>query len=237
MLTAILSVANADQNAAYSPSIYQSQYQTTISLLISALVKEYPSNPQVLDMLDPFIGFSITGVKNGYFNLPEDYRNILGAPYVFINANKNGECKEMPVITTQSQFKTAMLTASCKATPIEIVPESEFSVRTSSTYKYPTHEFPIGYFSGKKQIKMCPYDLSQVALLYVQNELILNAVYQMQPDDTYILLPNDPNYKDSQFGSNAFQPIFNAMMSLYSAYSRDTELRDWSRILHSEGIL
>ena len=59
ILQSVLSVANEEQSMFYSPRIFTSQYNVVSSLLKSSLVKEYPSNPMVLDQLDPFIKIQI----------------------------------------------------------------------------------------------------------------------------------------------------------------------------------
>jgi hypothetical protein len=237
LLNGLLGVALQEQNMQIPPFIFSSWINTITSLLISAGVKAYPSNPQVLDMLDPFINFAPLPCQNGFITLPSDYRNILGSPYVLINGNKEGQCADVKDINTQAQFQQAINKGSCNATPIEIVPQSEFANRTSSTYKYPDHEYPIGYFSGKKQIKVCPYDLSRVFLLYARNEAVVNMTYIPQPDDTYLIDPTNPAFQDSEWTSAAYEPIFKALTSLYSAYSRDPDLSNWSAFLIKENIL
>lgn len=237
LLNSLLGVALQEQNMQIPPFIFSTWINTITSLLISNLVKAYPSNPQVLDMLDPFIEFMAVPCKSGFVQLPGNYRNILGSPYVLINGNKEGQCMPSEDIQTFQQFQVAMNRGACLATPIEIVPQSEFANRTSSAYKYPDHEYPIGYFSGKKQIKICPYDLSRVYLLYVRNEVSVNMAYIPQPDDTYLLNTSDPVYQDTEWTSAAFEPIFKALTSLYSAYSRDQELFNWSAFLIEKGIL
>lgn len=233
MLQSVLSVANEDQSAVYPPSIFSQQFNVVTSLLISKLVRQYPGSPEVIDILEPFIKFSMQPVKKGVFNLPEDYRNILGSPYIFVNGAK--QCGEVPEITTAQQFLTAQLKGGCAAVPITIVSESEFSVRTSSTYKKPSHSNPIGYFAGQKTVKICPFDLTVVALLYVRQEGLYRFGYDINPDDTYSF--DASTTIESDWGNSAFQPIFSAMMALYSAYVRDNELRDWSLILSEKGIL
>jgi hypothetical protein len=237
LLNALLGVALQEQNMQIPPFIFSSWINTITPLLISALVKSYPSNPQVLDMLDPFVKFEPLPCKNGYITLPDDYRNIIGSPYILINGDKDGVCGKDEKIETQAQFQAAINRGRCLATPIDIIPESEFAVRTSSTYKYPDLEFPVGYFAGQRQIKICPYDLSRVFLLYARNEKTVNMTYIMQPDDTYLLDPSNIYFQDTEWTSAAFEPIFKALTSLYSAYSRDQELFNWTEFLIVKGIL
>jgi hypothetical protein len=237
MLQSILSVALQEQNMAYPPWIYQQHINIATSMLISALAKSYPNNPMVVDQLDPFVKFCMLPVTNGYVTLPGDYRNMLGSPYIFANPKQDGECGAAPQITTQQEMQVAQNKGQCKVNPLYIVDQAEFSERTKSTYNFPTHKNPIAYFSGKKQLKVCPYDLTRVAVLYVQNEKTYVYPYIVNPDDTYYFNSSDPALVESEWGSNAFEPLFNSLLALYSAYTRDQELGNWARILNSTGIL
>ncbi len=82
---------------------------------------------------------------------------------------------------------------------------------------------------------MAPYDIPKVDVMYVINEPTYVYGYIEQPDGTYIF--NPATSVQSDWGSNAFEPIYKGIMSLYAAYSRNTSLRDWSLILNKEGIL
>ena len=234
MLQAILSVANEEQSAIYPPTIFCSQFNTVTALLLNKLVKLYPADPLAIDMLSPFMMFAMQPVQNGIFSMPTNYRNILGAPYIF-----KKDCSEIPQITTYQQFLTAQLKGGCSAVPITIVSESEYAIRTSSTYKKPTHENPIGYFTmqinGQTSVKVCPYDLGTVAILYVRQELTYVYGYVNQPDDTYIF--NPATTIDSEWGSPSFQPIFNALLSLFAAYVKDNEMTNWAMLIQKEGLL
>lgn len=235
MLKAILSVANEEQSMFYSPRVYKDQYNVVTSLLISALVKAYLANPVVIDQLEPFVNIEIMPVVDGYVNLPEEYRDILGSPYIFGNPTKNGECNaEFEEPLTANNFKTQTLKGKCSLIPVTIYPESEFIYRTSSTYNYPTWEAPIGFFSGKKQIKVCPYDCTKVAIMYVKKEESYVYGYIVQPDDTFLFDPTTT--VESLWTSASFTPIFTALTALYSAYSKDQELGAWAQILKERGI-
>lgn len=234
MLKAVLSVSGEEQSSFYSPRVYQDQFNVVTSLLISALVKAYPSNPVVIDQLEPFVEMKLLPVKDGYVDLPEDYRDILGAPYIFVNQKSDGECGgDIEPLTAQA-FKVQNLKGTCRTRPVQILPESEFHYRTDSTYNYPTLDAPIGYFSGKKQIKICPYDLSKVAVMYVKKETTYIYGYLTQPDDTFLFDINTS--VESEWNSNAFTPIFTALCSLYAAYAKDQELTGWAALLNEKGI-
>ena len=123
----------------------------------------------------------------------------------------------------------------CKLNSVTIVPQSEFADLTASAYRYPTYSKPIGYFSGQKQIRICPYDLKKVAVLYVRDELLYNYGYITQPDDTYIFDPATST--ESEWGGNAFPYLFKGVLALYGAYSSDPTISSFSQILNSAGIL
>lgn len=236
MLPAVLSVGNEEQSMFYSPRVFTEHYNIVYSLLISNLVKAYPSNPMVIDQLEPFVEIKLIPVVNGYVDLPEDYRDILGSPYIFKNPKSNGECgnEDIEPLTAQS-FKIQNLKGGCQMRPVIIYPESEFIYRTDAEYDYPTWDAPIGFFSGKRQIKVCPYDISKVAVMYVRNEKKCNYGYIMQPDDTYLYDP--ATSEESELGSNCYEPVFNALCALYSVYSKDQEMSNWTQVLHERGIL
>jgi hypothetical protein len=240
MLQSVLSVALQEQNNVYPAFIFQSQFNVVTSLLISELAEVYPDNSAVLDMLNPFVKVKVLDVVGGFITLPDDYRNLLGSPYIFAR-NAVKECEKIPQITNANEFQTATLKGACQAYALSMVKQSEFASLTQSKYKAPDFENPIGYFSGvddkgNKQIKVCPFDLSKVALLYTRNEKKVVYTYIQQPDDTYIFDPDNPALQDSEWTSAAFKPIFNAMISLFSAYTRDDEMQDWAKVLKN-GIL
>jgi len=241
MLKAVLASANQDQNQVLPPSIYSSMRSSITSMLISALVKEYPSNPVVLDMLRPFVNVAYIPIVDGYITLPDDYRDILGSPSIVAAKNNTGECgcdkgeTEQPDITTEQQFKIAIQKSRCLTRPITIVPQSEFDYLTTSAYKPPTYIDPVGYMYGSNKIKVCPFDLTKVKLQYVRYEVPEVYGYITQPDDSFIF--DATTSVESEWTSAAFTPIYNAMNALYAAYSKDENLRDFSSILRQGGIL
>jgi len=236
MLNAILGVANEEKNLSYPPFIYQSQYNTVTSLLLSKLSDIYPSDSGVLDMLDPFVERKVIQPVGGYITLPDNFRNILGTPQIGVKGNGDGcqEC-EQEEIKTNKQFETLVLKAGCRKVPLLMVDQSEFAFRTTSTYKFPTYEKPIGYRSGKQQIKVCPYDIAAVEVMYVKKETLAVYGYTMQPDDTFVF--NEATSNEVGWQSSAFKPMFDMLLFLYTAFSRDNNLRDWTLLLNKEGLI
>jgi hypothetical protein len=228
MLQSVLAVGNTDQNQTYPPFIYQTQYNIVAGLLLSKLAEQYPAS---LDMLLPFIEDKKIAVTNGYIELPDNYRNMLGNPSINIKP-EGSDCDGIPI--TANAFKTANLKAACQSRPIDILDQTEWDYRTTSTYAYPTYFNPIGCFFGKK-LKVCPYDIAKVDVRYVRQEKEYVFGYLEQPDGTYIYDKNTSI--ESEFESAAFEPMFKAISSLYAAYTRDQLISNWAVILHEKGIL
>lgn len=225
VMQSVLSVGNSEQNAAYPPYIFDNHFNIVTSFLLDALSKTYPTN---VDMLLNFIQAKKIPVTNGYVQLPDEYRNLLGAPSITVKPDGK-DCSESIVIDTASEFKTANLKGGCKTYPITIVSKEEWDARTTSEYAYPTYENPIGLFTGEKRIKVCPYDLAVVEVTYVKKEKVYRYGYIMQPDDTFIFDQNGT--VQSEWGDAAFKPLFKGCMTLYSAYSRDNTIIEWSELL------
>lgn len=233
IVRSVLSVGNHEQNLHWPPYIITDQFNTVTSLLLSELVKLYPFSQDHHDMLEPFIKFKPIGVKDGFVNLEDDFRNLLGSPGV--NVRQDGkQCGEAIIIDTESEFKTATLKLKCETRPLMIVPKSEWDIRTTSEYKAPTYRDPIGMFIGSGKIQVCPYDIGTVYVLYARKEKLVEYGYIMQPDDTYLY--DLSTSEESEWNSAAFDPLFKSMLMLYSAYTRNKQLGGWANIL-KQGIL
>lgn len=235
LLTALLSTAPTDQNMVYPPSIFSAHVNFVTGLVLSALAKVYPSNQSVIDILDPFVKIALIPVNNGFVQLPDDYRNLLGSPMMFTNPQNTMECGGQIEPLTIENFRTGQLKAGCNLTPITIKDQAEFAHLTQSSYKKPTYNSPIAFFSGQKQLKICPYDCTKVAVLYIINEPIYNYAYILQPDDTFIF--DAANSVDTDWNGNAFELLMKGLVSLYAAYTNNKELSDWSQILNEKNII
>lgn len=236
LLTAILSVANQDQNMAIPPVIFSSMVNTVTSFAIDKCVDVYPDNPKILDIIDPFVKIEAIAPSEGIIKLPKDYRNILGAPSIIVKGDKTGECGDSGVpITTAQQFLTATLKGGCIRRPITIVAQSEFDYLTTSSYKKPTYWNPIAFNAGDGQLKVCPYDITKCYLIYVKQEKIYNFGYIMNPDDTYFLDP--VTTEDTEWKNAAFATLFKGLNHLYGIYSRDKEFSSWAVALSQISIV
>lgn len=231
VLKSVLSVGNAEQNFAYAPYVFDTHYNIVTSFILDRGVDMYP---RYVDILLPFIKSDKIPVTNGHVKLPDDYRTLLGAPSISVKPG-GGDCSDNNpvIIDTKSEFKTANLKAGCKTYPVEIVSKNEWDNRTTSSYGFPTYEQPIGMFVGK-EIKVCPYDLSRVELMYIKNEKKYRYGYITQPDDTYIY--DESTSVESEWEDEAFSMIFKGVLALYSAYSRDPNLQNYSQILNQAGL-
>lgn len=234
ILKEVLAAVNQEQSMFYPPSVYEQHRNVVESMLLSELAKDWPKDQQVVDMIEPFIETAVLPVKNGVVELPENYRNLLGGLTVFAKGDNSGECEpgEKP---TMAEFNAKVLASGCRLNPLVIVPQSEFAERSNSTYKRPTIEAPIGYWIGKRQVKVCPPEISKVGIMYTKKEKLLRYGYILQPDDTYIY--DASTSVDTGFDSAAHNPIFRAVFALYCAYAKDPELNNWSQVLNERGIL
>lgn len=234
MLKAVLAPANAEQNFAFAPYVYDSMYNTATALLIDKMVEIYPSNEQVLEILEPFVEVEKIPVTNGYVQMKPNFRNLLGNPS--INIKPDGcDCDDPNPIDTKSEMEEAQRKAQCRTRPVTIVPQSEWDYLTTSTYNYPTLDNPIGCWIGKNRLKVCPADIGKVGVMYVRQEKTYRYGYITQPDDTYIFDVNTS--VESEWLSSAFTYLFKALTSLYAIYSRDPDMRDWAMILKEKEIL
>lgn len=234
-MRAVLSVARQNQTNFYSPKIYSDQRNIVESLLLSALVKSYPLNQSIVDQISPFVEVTTVSNTDGYIQLPPNYRNLLGSPVVFATPDSTGECGADIEPLTPENFKLQILKSGCRLNSLTIVPQSEFALRTTSTYDLPTWEEPIGYFLGGNKIKVCPFDITRVGVMYARKEREVVYGYTMNPDDTFVF--DESTSVETQFDSSAYEPIFNAMCSLYFAYARDPQMQNWSHILTERGII
>lgn len=232
VLQAVLSVANTEQSGSYSAAIYQSHYNIVTSFLLDALAVIYPEK---IDLALGFLQYKKIKVTDGYIQLPEEYRNLLGSPSINIKPDGSDCGNNDPVIIdTANEFKTANLKAGCKTVFIEIVSKGEWDARTTSTYAYPTVNDPIGLYIGERRIKVCPYALPTVEVAFLKKEDIGIYGYIMQPDDTFIF--DKTTSKEVGWTEAAFSPLFKGVLSLYSAYSKDPGMSNYSQILNQSSL-
>ena len=234
VLQAILATINKEANQDLPPSVFSVMFNTVTSFLITSLSKQYPKNQETIDVLDPFISTIMIPATNGFVQLPEDYRGLLGGPMIFANPESDGQCKDIEPLTPQN-FTTGMLKGGCRLQSVLIIDQSEFADLTTSTYNKPTYEQPVAFFTGKKQLRVCPYDISKCFIMYVRNEPTFLYSYFTNPDDTYLF--KKEGSIESIWGSNAFPYLYRGVLALYGAYSSDQNISNFSRVLNEAGIL
>lgn len=234
VLQAVLSTVNKEANQDYPPFVYSNHFNIVTSFLITELAKQYPKRQEVIDILDPFIDTGMIPATGGFIQLTATYRNMLGGPMIFANPDNQQQCGETETITPES-FATGILKGGCKLNPVVIVDQTEFAYRTRSTYNMPTWDNPIGFFSGKKQIRICPYDITKAFVMHTRNEKTYVYGYIMQPDDTYMF--DLSTSTESEWGSNAFEYLYKGVIALYGAYASDPTISNFSQILNNAGIL
>lgn len=232
MLKAVLGIFNIPQNSSLPPSIYSSMYNATTSMILSHAAKIFPNSSSVLDIIDPLVERTIVPVKSGKLLFPESYRNILGSPQISAKKDGSSECGKN-LITTQ-EFNSAVQKSGCEKRPIVEVKQTEFAYKTTSSYDAPDYYNPIGYRAGKREMVVCPADISSAEIMYIRNEKTYVYGYKMNPDDTYYFDPETS--VESEFENAAFEPLFKGICACYAAWSRDRELIDWSRILNNENL-
>lgn len=232
VLSSVLSVGNSEQNFAYPPSVFSNHINIVSSFILDQLVVLYPA---YLDALLPFLKTEAIAITDGFIKLPDDYRNIIGAPSISVKPDGSDCSGNNPVIIdTKSEFKTANLKAGCKTVPLRIVDKREWDALTTSGYAFPTVNEPIGFFDGEKKIKVCPYDLPRVSLTYIKKEKEYRYGYIVQPDDTFIF--DEATSVESEWEEAAFSLLFKGCLALYSAYSRDSAITEYSMILNKAGL-
>jgi hypothetical protein len=232
VLKSVLSVGNAEQNFAYPPHVFEQHFNIVTSFLIDAFVETYP---KYVEVLQPFMISKRIAVTDGYVKFPSDYRNLLGAPSINVKPG-GGDCSDNNpiIIDTKSEFKTANLKSGCKSYPIEIVDKGQWDARTTSEYAFPTYENPIGLYKDENKLKVCPYDLATVEILYVKNEKQYRYGYITQPDDTFIY--NVATSVESEWNDAASKWLVKGCLALYAAYSQNKELKDYSLVLNQAGL-
>ena len=236
LLKAVLGQANKEQNASYPPYIFDAHVNSVTSYLLSRIAELFPDNQTLIDIAEPFLKTQNMPVINGHVAMPNDYRNyLIGNVSVF--EDYSGECgsDKTPTPVIENNFNQKTKKSACIQSPITLVDQSEWALRTRSLIIYPTYEEPIGCFFGSKKLRICPYDIKFVEISYLRQEKNYRYGYIEQPDDTYIFDPKTT--EESEWTSAAFEPLFKGLNLLYATYTRDNELKDWNMILKQTGLI
>lgn len=233
MLEAVLSTSGQEQNQFYPPHIYTAHYNTATSWLISKIVEIFPTAQQFVDIIEPFLVTKNVLVQNGFVEIPKDCRNFLDAG-ISVKVDYSQECGDVPQAVREQTFKDGVNRGGCISRPIAIVDQTEWDLLTVHPFKHPTYEYPIGCFFGGGKLKVCPYNISNVQIRYVRDEGKYQYGYIIQPDDTYIWDKNTT--VETEWNTNAFEYLYKAISTLYSVWSKEPVLRNWTQELKQIGL-
>lgn len=230
-LTALLAIVNTEQDLSLPPSVYSSMYNTASSWLLTKGAEVFPSSNRIIDILQPFLVREVKPVTNGYVELPTNYRNFLDAGISVVQKD-NCECGDYKNdADLEKEFNESILKSGCKRRPIWIVDQSEFDLRTTDPYDYPTIQNPIGCFFETNKLKVCPYDISVVDIRCLKNEPLGVLGYTMEPDDTWIYNPSTTI--EVGWNGNAASYILRGLLACYGAYAENKNISEFATILHS----
>lgn len=233
MLKWVLATSGQEQNQFYPPHIYSAHYNTATAWLKSKIVEIYPTSQQFVDILEPFLVEKVILAKDGYVTLPDGWRNFLDAG-VAVKKDFSGGCDDKPKAAQNQLYKDGVNKGKCLSRPLVIVDQSEWDILTVHPYKMPTYENPIGCFFGGGKIKVCPFDIGAVKVRFVKDEKIYNYGYIIQPDETYIYDPKTT--VETEWNSSAFEYLYKGISTLYSIWSKEPVLRNWSVELKQIGL-
>jgi hypothetical protein len=234
MLTAVLSNANSEQNQMYPPSIFSAHFNAVTSYIISTIAENLESKSIYSDCIEPFIIVKKFSLKNGYLELPTNYRNYWEAG-VSVKQDFSGNCNDDQSDLTEKEFKDGIKKSNCISRPLTLLNQSEWDDRTTSSYKYPTYNDPVCRIVGGRRLQVCPYDIPNVELRYIRNEKTATYGYVNQPDDTYIF--DLATSVESEWTNAAFKYLYEGLNTLYGVYTRDKDFREWSIELKKIGLL
>lgn len=237
---AVLSQANAEQNQHYPVSVFNAHYNLVSSWLMDELVKVYPENRSVVDLLRPFFSKCLVSVKFGVIELPGDYRHFTGGAVYLEAKNKIPTCCEIGLgedgVPSADELKQMQVDKKAVAQDLEVVDVDEYNDLTTHSFKEPTLIDPIGCDFEGENIKVLPNDIPFVELRYIRIPKTYVYGYSMNPDESYTYDPTMPGAVESEWGSNAEAYLFKGLYTLYSIFARDGELRDGGQELKKIGL-
>lgn len=236
---AVLSQANAEQNQHYPVNVFNAHYNLVSSWLMDELVKVYPENRSVVDLLRPFFSKCLVPVEYGVIELPPDYRHFTGGSVYLEKDNKVPTCCTIgddDGKPSAQQLKQLQVDKKVKARDLEVVDVDEYDDLTTHSFKEPTLTDPIGCDFEGENIKVLPNDIPFVELKYIRIPKTYVYGYSMNPDESYTYDPTMPGAVESEWGSNAEAYLFKGLYTLYSIFARDGELRDGGQELKKIGL-
>lgn len=236
----MLAVGNKEQNQHWPPYIIDEQFNTVANFIVDRCVELFPGDNSIIGIIKPFLVRKQVPVVGGIIPFPDNYRNILGAAITVTKDMKNlcsggTEYKNDPLQKTPAQIDREKLKGNCISNIVDMVDQDEWDERTMSNIAFPTYKKPIGCIFEGEGIRVCPYDISTVELRFVREPKIYRYGYKQLPDETYIF--DLATSQESEWEMTALQYLFKGMSSLYAAYIRDPEMRNWNIELKKIGLL
>lgn len=238
VLRKVLAQANADQNQHYPPHIFTEHFNLATSWLIDSIMKVFPGEQHIVDLISPFMEVSDIIVRNGKIAFPKGYRHYTGMG-IFITEDAKKACgcdeakSDSDSLSTTDELEEKRSKRICLSQDVTLVDIDEWNDLTTHPYKPPTLKKPIACIFQGDGIKICPVPPS-VELRFIRQPKVYQYGYKMMPDDSY-QVDQDPDL-ESEWNDNAASYLFRAVNTLYSGYVRDPEQRDLARQLQQIGL-
>jgi hypothetical protein len=242
VLRKVMAQANAEQNQHYPPAIFTEHFNLATSWLIDEIMKVFPGEQHVVDLVSPFMETADVIVKNGKIPFPKNYRHYTGMA-IFTTPDYKSACgcdeakeNQTDVFSTISDADIILEKKAkriCIAQDVKLVDIDSWNNLTLHPYKQPTLQKPIACIFQGDGIKICPQPPS-VEMRYIRQPKIYNYGYTMLPDDSYQVDPKTTI--ESEWNDNAASYLFRAINTLYSGYVRDPEQRDLALQLTKIGL-
>lgn len=230
--------ANADQNQHYPPSVFTEHFNLATSWLIDEIMKVFPGEQHIVDLVKPFMETKDVIVKYGKIAFPENYRHYTGMAIFTTTDFKNPcGCDEVKQDENKSDEEIVgekKAKRICISQDVKLVDIDSWNNLTTHPYKKPTYQKPIACIFQGDGIKICPFDIPSVEIRYIRQPKIYKYGYTPMPDDSYQV--NPATTIESEWQDNAMSYLFRAINTLYSGYVRDPEQRDLALQLTKIGL-
>ncbi len=222
------------QSRVVPPQVFDAIYNCSTAWLIGKIAELWPKDQSYVDIIEPFLRADILPVKNGYVDLPTEYRNFLDVG-ALVQSDTTGACKECDEPEYESQavalrkYNKVIQEGTCVRQAIVEIDQSQWDYITKSEFDKPTFEKPVCAFFGKQKLRVCPADIKTVEFRYLINEQVYRYGYIMLPDDTFIFDPLTSI--ESEFKNNAFDKLYRPAMALLGVYLHDQNIQNFGQIL------
>ncbi len=235
----VLSVGNKEQNAHYPTYIAATHLNIATSFLLSEIARIYPNDKNIIELAKPFYKTKVLDVKNGYVELPADYRHLISLS-IATNQDASNSCDCTDIESNNSDSvlysPNKIAKSNCKFIEVKMLEDDRFNQRTVDGFVLPSLSKPIGKFADGNTIKICPTDVTHVEVRYLKQPKQYAIGYKLMPDDTYQIDNTSTEHIESEWELTAENKIMLCMTSLYSIYVQDTELKNANNELKKIGI-